>query len=79
LELLRSIVNNRALTIRWPISGEGTDCSGKRAVKEDQKIRVLVADDHFIVRIGLISVVNTEPDMRVVGEAAEERRLSKFF
>jgi len=48
-------------------------------VKEEQKIRVLVADDHFIVRIGLMSVVNTEPDMRVVGEAADGEQAVEVF
>jgi DNA-binding NarL/FixJ family response regulator len=48
-------------------------------VKEEQKIRVLVADDHFIVRIGLMSVVNTEPDMRVVGEAADGAQAVEIF
>jgi DNA-binding NarL/FixJ family response regulator len=48
-------------------------------VKEEQKIRVLVADDHFIVRIGLMSVVNTEPDMRVVGEAADGAQAVEVF
>jgi DNA-binding NarL/FixJ family response regulator len=48
-------------------------------VKEGQKIRVLVADDHFIVRIGLMSVVNTEPDMRVVGEAADGAQAVEVF
>ena len=33
------------------------------------KIRVLVADDHAIVRIGLRSVLEYEHDIEVVGEA----------
>ena len=48
-------------------------------MKEEQKIRVLVADDHFIVRIGLMSVVNTEPDMRVVGETADGAQAVEIF
>jgi len=39
--------------------------SGRRS-----KIRILVADDHFVVRMGLIAVVNTEPTWRS-WEAAE--------
>ena len=35
------------------------------------KIRILIADDHFLVRIGLIALVNMEPDMEVVGEASD--------
>src|SRR5215204_3295756 len=33
-------------------------------------IRVLVADDHMIVRTGIRHVVEGEPDLEVVGEAA---------
>ncbi len=32
-------------------------------------IRVVVADDHPILRAGLVSVLNASPDLRVVGEA----------
>jgi DNA-binding NarL/FixJ family response regulator len=39
--------------------------------KTPEKIRILIADDHYIVRIGLIALVNTEPDMEVVAEAAD--------
>jgi len=48
-------------------------------MKDEQKIRVLVADDHFIVRIGLLSVINTEPDMHVVGEAADGAQAVELF
>lgn len=34
-------------------------------------IRVLVADDHAIVRKGIRALLATEPDMEVVGEAAD--------
>jgi DNA-binding NarL/FixJ family response regulator len=40
-------------------------------MKKFPKTRILVADDHFIVRIGIVSLVDTEPDMEVVGEAAD--------
>jgi DNA-binding NarL/FixJ family response regulator len=33
-------------------------------------IRVLIADDHAIVRKGFLQIVNETPDMRVVGEAS---------
>lgn len=33
-------------------------------------IHILVSDDHSIVRQGLISLLNDQPDMRVVGEAS---------
>ncbi len=34
------------------------------------KIRLLLVDDHLVVRIGLRSLLETQPDMTVVGEAA---------
>lgn len=37
----------------------------------DGKIEVLVADDHFIVRSGLVAVIQAEPDLRVVAQAAD--------
>lgn len=33
------------------------------------KIRILVADDHSIVRMGLVSLLETKDDLEVVGEA----------
>lgn len=33
------------------------------------KLRVIIADDHKIIREGLKRVINAEPDMEVVGEA----------
>lgn len=35
----------------------------------DQDIRVLLVDDHEIVRLGLITLINDQPGMRVVAEA----------
>jgi two-component system NarL family response regulator len=33
-------------------------------------IRVLVADDHVVVRLGLVTLINRQPDMQVVAEAS---------
>ena len=35
------------------------------------KIRILVVDDHILMRIGLISSLNKQPDMEVVAEAED--------
>ena len=35
-------------------------------------IRLLVADDHGILRAGLVALLNSEPNMQVVGEAHDE-------
>jgi NarL family two-component system response regulator LiaR len=37
----------------------------------EESIRILIADDHAVVREGLSSLISTKPDMIVVGEAAD--------
>jgi two-component system response regulator DevR len=32
-------------------------------------IRILIVDDHFVVRVGLRSLIGTYPDLSVAGEA----------
>jgi DNA-binding NarL/FixJ family response regulator len=34
-----------------------------------EKIRVLVVDDHAVMREGISAIINAQPDMSVVGEA----------
>jgi len=36
-----------------------------------ERIRILIADDHAVLRAGLRMLLNAQPDMRVVGEAAD--------
>ncbi|MCH7734928.1 MAG: response regulator transcription factor, partial [Chloroflexi bacterium] len=38
-----------------------------------EKIHVLLADDHAVLRAGLKALLDLEPDMEVVGEAANGR------
>jgi DNA-binding NarL/FixJ family response regulator len=40
-------------------------------MKKTSPIRILVADDHYIVRMGLTALVNIEPDMEIVAEASD--------
>lgn len=34
-------------------------------------LRILVADDHFIVRSGLVALIDSEPDMKVVAQSSD--------
>jgi two-component system, NarL family, response regulator len=44
-----------------------------------KKIRLLIVDDHFVVRIGLASALNLEPDMQVVAEAKNGREAVRLY
>ena len=43
------------------------------------KIRVILADDHPVVRDGLAAIVNQQPDMQVVAEAGDGEEAMKLF
>ena len=45
--------------------------SGHRRSRANQRIRLLLADDHPVVRRGLISCLERRPNLEVVGEAAD--------
>ena len=38
-----------------------------------KKLRIILADDHAVLRAGLAMLINAQPDMAVVGEAADGR------
>jgi two-component system NarL family response regulator len=42
-------------------------------------IRLLVVDDHHIVRRGLVSLINSEPDMSVIAEAGDGQQAIDLF
>jgi DNA-binding NarL/FixJ family response regulator len=48
-------------------------------MKKESKTRVLVADDHYVVRMGVIAIINNEPDMEVVAEAANGTQAVELF
>jgi len=43
------------------------------------KIRILVAEDHLIARVGVTSILNMQPDMTVVAEAVNGRQALDQF
>lgn len=62
--------HSRACPSRWGVS----------PVKEPETIRILIADDHLVVREGLSALINRRPDMRVVAEASDgAEAVEKFF
>ena len=42
-------------------------------------IRILIADDHYVVRMGLTTMINTEPDMEIVAEASDGAQAIGLF
>ena len=44
-----------------------------------KKIRIMVVDDHFVVRIGLAGSINLEPDMAVTAEASNGQQSIELF
>jgi two-component system NarL family response regulator len=45
----------------------------------EQKIKVLVADCHHLIREGLAAVLSYEPDMQIVGNAADADEAIALF
>src|SRR5512141_273445 len=44
-----------------------------------KKIRILIVDDHSLMRIGLATSINVEPDMAVVAEASSGEQALELF
>ena len=43
------------------------------------KIRILVAEDHLVARVGVSTIVNLQPDMTVVAEASNGQQAVEMF
>ncbi len=48
-------------------------------MKPSEPIRVMVVDDHDIMRAGLVSMIDREPGMKVVAEAGDGRQAVEEF
>jgi DNA-binding NarL/FixJ family response regulator len=48
-------------------------------LKKEVKIKILVADDHYVVRMGVAAIINHEADMAVVAEAANGGQAIELF
>jgi DNA-binding NarL/FixJ family response regulator len=44
-----------------------------------EKIRILVAEDHLVARVGVSTIVNMQPDMTIVAEAANGQQALELF
>ena len=42
-------------------------------------IRILVAEDHLVARVGVAAIVNMQPDMKVVAEAANGQQAVELY
>jgi DNA-binding NarL/FixJ family response regulator len=43
------------------------------------RISILIADDHFIVRSGLVAVIQSEPDLLVVAQASDGAQAAELY
>jgi len=43
------------------------------------KIRILVAEDHLVARVGVTTIVNMQPDMEVIAEASNGQQAVELF
>ena len=45
----------------------------------NERIRILVAEDHLVARVGVVTIVNMQPDMTVVAEAANGQQAVEMY
>jgi DNA-binding NarL/FixJ family response regulator len=48
-------------------------------VSAENPIRIVIAEDHLIARVGVKTIINTQPDMTVVGEAANGAQAVELY
>jgi len=49
---------------------QGSNCAQANSMTEKSKIRVLSVDDHPLLREGISAVINSQPDMLMIADAA---------
>jgi two-component system NarL family response regulator len=45
----------------------------------DHRIRTMIVEDHFVVRVGLAAIIDSQPDMVNIAEAANGRQAMELF
>ncbi|MGO9240221.1 MAG: response regulator [Bryobacteraceae bacterium] len=48
-------------------------------MKDEKRLRILVAEDHLIARVGIATILNAQPDMTVVAEAANGQQAVALY
>lgn len=51
----------------------------QRAMEDAEKIRVLVVDDHPLMRVGIAAIINARPDMIAVAQAGNGEEAVEMF
>jgi two-component system, NarL family, response regulator len=51
----------------------------RAATAKATKIRVLIAEDHLVARVGLAAIINMQPDMKVVAEAVNGQQAVELY
>jgi two-component system, NarL family, response regulator len=70
---------NTNLSSPKPSLDPATECLPHSEIKPTRTIAVLVADDHPVVREGLVGLIDRQPDMHVVAEAGNGREAMEKF
>ena len=65
-------MKKKKVVSKSPRPAQKPPASGKKIPKKP-RINVLIADDHSVVREGLVSLITRKPDMTVIGEASNGR------
>lgn len=48
-------------------------------MSDSERIRILIVEDHFVVRAGLMAIIDSQPDMITVAEAGNGRQAVELF
>jgi two-component system, NarL family, response regulator len=51
----------------------------RMATAKPAKIRVLIAEDHLVARVGLAAITNMQPDMKIVAEAVNGQQAVELY
>jgi DNA-binding NarL/FixJ family response regulator len=78
-DTLRNSRSSRNADVQPRDFNDAAVSSAKLEGMKSQPLTIMVADDHPMVREGLITIINRQPDMRVVAEAANGREAVEQF